>query len=51
MLTEIGIPSFDELIGGGLPRGYSYTIIKGLGAVKMPFASNSSIMGYEMWKS
>jgi len=48
---ETGILGFDWLIVGGLPRGYSYAIIEGLGAGKVLFAFNSYIMGYEVWKS
>ena len=36
--VKTGIPGFDEIIGGGLPRGYCYTIAGGPGSGKTTFA-------------
>jgi len=33
-----GIPGFDDLVGGGLPRGYCYTVAGGPGSGKTTFA-------------
>ena len=36
--VKTGIPGFDEIIGGGLPRGYCYTVVGGPGSGKTTFA-------------
>ena len=36
--VKTGIPGFDKIIGGGLPRGYCYTIAGGPGSGKTTFA-------------
>ena len=36
--VKTGIPGFDEIIGGGFPKGYCYTIAGGPGSGKTTFA-------------
>jgi len=36
--VKTGIPGFDELVAGGLPRGYCYTVTGGPGSGKTTFA-------------
>jgi KaiC/GvpD/RAD55 family RecA-like ATPase len=38
IMVKTGIQGFDELVNGGLPRGYSYTIMGGPGSGKTIFA-------------
>ena len=36
--VKTGIPGFDKIVGGGLPRGYCYTVVGGPGSGKTTFA-------------
>lgn len=36
--VKSGVPGFDDLVGGGLPRGYCYTVAGGPGSGKTTFA-------------
>jgi len=36
--VKTGIPGFDEIIRGGLPKGYCYTVAGGSGSGKTTFA-------------